>query len=473
MTKIFSLFLSVILFLNFAYLNPVLASQKESKADVKEEIALPAQSNPHGRGSSFALEEITLESLLMPNLGRRGPSSVIESVTASAALRLKQEVKVKEAVRLWNQSPTYRQLIEDLSFLSKEDKVFLQSVLKSIKIEKTKPVRVEYIPQKNRLMVRFQDIFQTLWVLSMDPSLILYDGSKVMEYYSGMSVRGLFPDFQDIIKPTPSSKAKKTSHLFREFFLLSQAHAGEIETLSTLRFPTSTASEFVLIAQTTTSTADSSTQPTFYDPWKAHNDMIQKQQEYNKKIAKEQTKWSKIILAVFGLSIAGALILPPLYNKVAHAVNPHWGGADGYFKLREDIGKLRETYPEIDDTVLNVEMIKVVDFSCTGSRVFNRPGILEKIRYQYPNVDSEGQPLFDGRPFNEVKINLMNPPSVKGDIIKGKNIELSRKVQALEKCCQQVLCEKWMKERLKDTGGDGVEEFMDTKEKEVKGSGTK
>lgn len=428
--KTISLFLSAIFFFN------TVGAQSLSKA--------PTPSSSKVRSSSA---NISTPVTTTPD--------ATESVSLSAAQRLQQEDKIKNFIKLWNQSVSLNQAIEQFA-VSKEDKYFLHQVLKKEKLETQKPARVEYFPNKSKMVLSFADGKKAFWVLSMNPSLVLYDGKEVLAFHHQSSIPEFFPEYKNQFKALPPQKKKKKSTTSWMSFWISPVYAQTDP--STL---------------TTTTTTTPTIPKTFSE---LHNEQIAKQQEVLKKVAKKQKNFTQSLLWFIGLGAGVSLSLMAV-SKAASVANRHMG-SEGYTNLQNDIEKLKTIYPEIDNSIFNGGAIEIKSFSC--GTLFNKNAPIRKIRFQTRDRD-------DGEERSRVEhdIDLYDTPSMKEELIKGENKELSQKIQTLDRCCQNIPCDKWLEERLKDNQkvpADGesnksfqeVGEFIEEKEREAKKSiGTK
>lgn len=376
-----------------------------------------------------------------------------ETFSISANQRLQLEENIKNFTKLWNQSSTLSQAIDQFG-VSKEDQSFLHQVLKKEKIEAQKPVPVEYSPPTSKIVFNFAEEKKTLWVLSMSPSLVLYDRAEVLVFHNQSPIRDFFPQYKDQFKTLPLQKKKNKSKTSWNLFWIPSAYA-----------------------QTTTTTATTPSAPTipktFYE---LQNEQIAKQQEALKKVAKKQKKFTQSLLLFIGLG-AGISLFAMTATAGFNAVKRHWG-SDSYSTLQNDIDKLKPIYPEIDNNIFNGGAIEINSFRC--DTILNKNAPVRKVRYKKRLRD-------DGEEKSkiEVDLDLLDTPSMKEDLIKGEDKELAQKIQTLDRCCQNIPCAKWLSERLKANQqiiGEGesikpfeeVNQFIEGKEAEAKKSiGTK
>lgn len=430
--KIVSLCLSTIFFLNMGWSQPIL----------KQPMTAPSiwnSSPPKSSSSSAAAAKVSTIS----------EEPVLSS--AAASLRLRQEEKITDFVKLWNQSSTLSQAIEQFA-VSKEDKFFLQQVLKKEKMNNSKPARIEYAASKNKMILNLAEGKKTFWILAREPSFVLYDEKEVFVFHSDSLIRNFFPEYKDQFKTMPNQKKKKKSTASWMSFWLPFVYAQTTTT-------------------TTSTTTNNNTIPkTFSD---LHNEQIEKQQAVFKKVAKKQKTFTQNLLWFIGLG-AGLSLFATTVTAGAHIVNEH-SGSKGHLKLREDVDKLKDIYPEIDNGIFNGDSIEIKSFSC--ATILNKNAPVRKLRYQFRDIDN-------GEEKNRVEIDLdlADTPSLKDDIIKGEKPDLGKKIEILDRCCQNIPCDKWLSERIasiqKDSS-DGesmksVDDFVEEKIKKAKGSiGTK
>lgn len=403
--------------------------------------------------------------------------------------RLKQEEKIQDFIKTWNQSASYGQWIEQLT-LTKKEKVFLQQLIKREKQDRKKTVIVEYQPAKSKLIFHWDEGPRPVWLLSLGPNVVFYDENKVMEFQAGETVSDFFSENSMWIS-APPEKQKKTSEkrekTSRWLLFLPAAQAQLIPSTPTTADPLSLP----------TSAASTTSAPTFYSTLDEHNKAIQAQIDKNKKVQKKLKKDNQTLLFVFLGALGAAIALPPAINSASNLLNPHWG-SEGSTQLKLDIKKLKAEFPQMDRDIFDGGPVTIKKFSCDS--FFNSNSPLKKVSYEFYDQ-------YDGKAPVGVDLNLMDTPNMKQDILKvltetdadthdfvnnpppgpldenltkaitekKRSLNLAKKVKALDRCCQMIPCEKWMEERLSETKDPNstqksVEQFIDDKERAARGS---
>lgn len=399
-------------------------------------------------------------------------------------VRLKQEEKIQDFIKTWNQSSSYSQWIDPLA-LAKKDKIFLQQLIKKEKQDRKKTVIVEYQPARSKLIFHWDEGPRPVWLLSLGPNMVFYDGNNVMEFQVGQTVQDFFSENAMEVGPYLERKKKNSSQsgkTSRWLLFLPSAQAQLIPSTPETVTPV---------------TAPSAPNRTFSSPLDEHNKVMQAKLEKDKKAKKKLKKENQTLLFVFLGALGAAIALPPAYNNASNLLNPHWG-SEGNTQLKLDIKKLKEEFPQIDRDIFDGGPVTIKKFSCES--FFNRNSPLKKVSYEFYDK-------YDGKPPVGVDLNLMDTPYMKQDIVnvlthtdpeilnfvenpppgplseeltkaiteKKRSLNLAKKVKALDRCCQIIPCEKWMEERLSETKDPSstqmsVDDFIDKKEREARGS---
>lgn len=465
--KIASIFFSFILFFNYGW------SQAQPQINI---LSTPEVDNSH-------------------KITERAVASA-EKPSKDTVHRLELEEKINEAVKIWNQSFTFAQWVEQLA-IAKEEKTFLHSILKKEKMEKEKPIQVEFIPKNSKFIIHWAEGKRSLSILAMEPIFVLYDGLKVMDFQPHEGLQSLFPEFKmKKNKENPIDKNKKKATTSRFSFFISEAFAQSTtqsqanpkqvlnsNIKSPSPFPSQIQNKSELIPSTpqnsptpstpaviipSATTLNPTTDPFFADPWGRQNKERADRQLLIEKAAKKQKKFNQNLLKFFLFGIGIAIAGPYIWNTTAHAINNHWG-TEGYFEQKKDVAEIIEIFPKIDATIFNGREIKVTNFSCTNRLSLNPAG-LSTIRYQYPNKNANDEYTYEGKKFNEITLDLFDTPNMKADIINGKEKDLSDKVKALEECCQKKPCEDWLNQRMKVENSDSdVQSFIEKMKDEASG----
>lgn len=249
---------------------------------------------------------------------------------STATFRLEFEKKLLESVEQWNKAKNYNQLIDKMP-ATKAEKALLKNLVQEEGLSRTKPVPVDFVPREHKFKVHLKSGVESIWVLSMDPTFVAYDGKQVLEFRPKSNIS----DYFSISKTEKKSSKLKSKSAFWKL-ILPEAQAQ------------------------------------FLTPEK----QIELEARY-KKEADRQTKLVKKILLVTLLSFVGFLAVFWAWGKFAHHLNPNWG-VEGAAKKREEKDLARENFPDVEKTLFSTDE-SLEYFSCESEE---KSSALRLIRFK-------------------------------------------------------------------------------------------